>query len=99
MSARVGPPTGAMVFVTVLAVAAQSAEAVQPGYFETRAVQRGAWEMLQRRLQEVACSSAAISGGAPCSSLAVQSGGPPALCDGHNEAKPSMSSRKGSDRP
>ena len=75
------------------------AKAAQPGYFESRAVQRGAWEIVQRRLQGGSCSSAAISGGAPCSSLAVQSGGPPAACDGHNEGRPSMSSRKGSDRP
>ena len=81
------------------AAAFACAEAAQPGYFEARAVQGGAWEAARRRLRKAPCSSAVGSRGSTCSSVAVQSGGSPAVCDGHHEARPPTSSRKGSDRP
>jgi hypothetical protein len=80
------------------AVAFARAEALQPGYFETRDVQRGAWETARRRMKGSPYSPPAESGGAP-SSLAPPRAGPPTVCDGHTEARDPKPSRKGTGVP
>lgn len=81
------------------AAAFACADAAQPGYFETREVQRGAWEAVRRRLPEAPCSSAAKSCGRAGSSLAARSGGATTECDGVNETRPPNPLPKGPDRP